>query len=241
MSGDSCASAGGQLLNHAKARRTRSVDVGQQHVHAEARSVLRAVAALGCVLVAACTDATPETGSGSVVDSATPADVRTAQWGLGRAPSAAEIAAVDIDVGPGGDALPAGRGSVAEGAPLYAAQCAGCHGAKGEGLAKFPPLIGRDPKGEDFGFGKDPALVRTIGNYWPYAYTLFDYIRKSMPHGGAGRLSDSETYAVTAWLLAQNQVIADTTTLDAASLRAVKMPAEKRFVPDNRKGGPEVR
>lgn len=206
------------------------------------RSVSRVAVALSAfgVIVAGCTATGDRDGTGTAA-AAKAADVRTAQWGFGHAPSAAELAAVDIDVGPGGDALPPGSGSAVQGKALYATQCAGCHGAKGEGIAKFPPLIGRDSASDKFEFGQKPALVKTIGNYWPHAYTLFDYIRRSMPHGGAGRLSDSENYAVTAWLLAANQVIADTATLDAASLRAVKMPAGDRFVRDNRRGGNEVR
>lgn len=192
------------------------------------------------VTVSACTATGDRDGTGTAA-AAKPADVRTAQWGFGHAPSAAELAAVDIDVGPGGDALPAGSGSAAQGKTLYATQCAGCHGVKGEGVAKFPPLIGRDSASDKFEFGQQPALVKTIGNYWPHAYTLFDYIRRAMPHGGAGRLTDSENYAVTAWLLAANKVIPDTATLDAEKLRAVKMPAADRFVRDNRAGGDVVR
>ena len=149
---------------------------------------------------------------------------------------------MDIDVGPDGEGLPAGHGSAEEGAALYKRLCASCHGANGEGIAPvYPALIGRDPKGENFVFGKDPKITRTIGNYWPYATTVFDYVRRSMPLLTPGSLSNDEVYALTAYLLAANQVIPMTTTLDAQSLKQVKMPYANRFVVDNRHGGREVK
>jgi hypothetical protein len=105
----------------------------------------------------------------------------------------------------------------------------------------YPALVGRDPKAENFAFATNDKLVRTIGNYWPYATTVFDYVRRAMPHTQPGSLSNDEVYALTAYLLAANQVIPMTSTLDAASLRAVKMPYESRFVRDDRRGGHEVR
>ena len=105
----------------------------------------------------------------------------------------------------------------------------------------YPPLIGRDPRGENFVFGKDWRVPRTIGNYWPYATTVFDYVRRAMPHAQPGSLTDDEVYALTAWLLAANQVIPMNTTLDAKTLRAVRMPYVDRFVRDDRRGGREVR
>jgi cytochrome c553 len=162
------------------------------------------------------------------------------RYGLGRPATPEEIAAQDIDVGPTGAELPAGKGSVAEGAKVYGAKCASCHGMKGEGMAPFPKLVGRDPK-DGFPFGRDPALAKTIGNYWPYATTLFDYVRRTMPHLQPGSLTNDETYAVTGWLLAQNEIIPVNATLDAEMLKGIKMPARDRFVRDDRKGGAEVR
>jgi cytochrome c len=151
------------------------------------------------------------------------------------------VAALNIDIGPDGVELPAGKGTAAEGAKIYGAQCASCHGLRGEGMAPaYPKLVGRDPK-EGFPFGRDPALVKTIGNYWPHATTLFDYIKRSMPFLQPGSMTDDQVYAVTAWLLAQNEIIPADATLDAAALRAVRMPARDRFVKDDRKGGAEVR
>ncbi|MFI5311129.1 MAG: c-type cytochrome [Gemmatimonadales bacterium] len=164
------------------------------------------------------------------------------RYGLGRAATPQEISALDIDVGPDGEGLPAGSGTVAQGELLFAQKCAVCHGAKGEGIAPtYPAIVGRDPKAEGFQFGKDPKLNRTIGNYWPYATTVFDYVRRAMPHPAPGSLTNDEVYALTAWLLAANEVIPANSTLDAASLKAVKMPYVSRFVPDNRRGGREVR
>ena len=163
------------------------------------------------------------------------------RYDIGRAATSAEVAAIDIDIGPDGAELPAGKGTVVQGAMVYGAKCASCHGVRGEGIAPaYPKLVGRDPR-DGFPFGRDPALVKTIGNYWPYATTLFDYVRRAMPFLQPGSLSNDEVYAVTAWLLAQNEVIKADATLDAESLKAVRMPARDRFVRDDRKGGAEVR
>jgi cytochrome c len=162
------------------------------------------------------------------------------RYDLGHAATPAEIAAIDIDVGPDGASLPAGRGTVAQGAMVFGAKCAACHGVHGEGMAPNPKLIGRDPR-EGFPFGRDGKYVKTIGNYWPYATTLFDYVRRAMPLTAPGSLTDDEVYAVTAWLLSQNEVIGADATLDAEALRQVKMPSRDRFVRDDRKGGAEVR
>jgi len=164
------------------------------------------------------------------------------QYSIGRAATPAEVAAIDIDVGPDGVGLPAGSGTVAQGEVIYAAKCASCHGVKGEGMPPaFPLLVGRDPKGENFGFAADAKIARTIGNYWSNATTLFDYVRRAMPHAAPGSLTNDEVYALTAQLLSWNQVIPPGSTLDAASLKAVKMPAAGKFVTDDRRGGKEVR
>ena len=161
---------------------------------------------------------------------------------LGRAATSAEVAARDVDVGPDGAGLPAGSGTVAQGAALYAAQCASCHGERGEGKPPlYPRLIGRDSIAEGFPFGKDPRLVKTIGNYWPYATTVFDYVRRAMPQMTPGSLTNDQVYAVTAYLLAANRVIPMTASLDSASLVAVKMPYADRFVRDDRRGGRVVK
>lgn len=161
---------------------------------------------------------------------------------IGRSATAVEIAARDIDVGPDGVGLPAGSGTSAQGATVFLQKCASCHGAKGEGKPpSYPALVGRDPNAENFVFGQNPNLKRTIGNYWPYATTVFDYVRRAMPQTAPGSLTNDELYAVTAYLLAANTVIPMSASLDAASLAAVKMPYVERFVRDNRRGGHEVK
>ena len=102
-------------------------------------------------------------------------------------------------------------------------------------------LVGRDPSAEGFRFGQEPFAERTIGNYWPYATTVFDYVRRAMPQTSPGSLTNDEVYAITAYLLAANQVIPPGATLDAATLAAVKMPYVNRFVRDDRTGGPTVK
>ena len=153
------------------------------------------------------------------------------RYGLGQSADVQLVARLDTDIDPSGSALPAGRGTAAEGAVLYAAQCAMCHGAEGLGMPPaFPRLLGRDPKAEDFTFASDHKLPKTIGNYWPYATTLFDYIRRAMPLTAPGSLTDDQVYALTAYLLAADGVISKETTLDAAALAAVKMPYTDRFI-----------
>lgn len=165
-----------------------------------------------------------------------PTPVTSARFAdIGRPATAAEIRAWNVDVNASGVGLPAGRGTVAEGARVYAAQCASCHGARGEGIAPFPRLVGRDSS--NFGFGRDPKLVKTVGNYWPYATTLFDYVNRAMPFGAPGTLTANEVYGVVAWLLSENGVVAATAIMDARTLPAVRMPARDRFVPDDRRGG----
>jgi cytochrome c len=169
-------------------------------------------------------------------------DGTAARYGLGRAATVAEIAALDIDAAPNGHGLPSGRGSAADGAVLFQQKCAMCHGPAGAGMPPaFPALVGRDPRGEGFAFAKDGRITKTIGNYWPYATTVFDYVRRAMPHTAPGSLSNDEVYALTAWLLAANQVIPADAVLDSASLVRVKMPYHDRFVNDDRRAGRIVR
>jgi cytochrome c len=163
-------------------------------------------------------------------------------YGLGRAATPAEVAALNIDVGPDGEGLPAGSGTAALGADIYQKKCAMCHGPKGLGMPPaFPLLISRDPKAEGFKFASDPKLPKSIGNYWPEATTVFDYVRRAMPLLQPGSLTNDEVYALTAYLLAANEVIPMSATLDSASLMQVKMPYRDKFVADNRRGGKDVK
>ncbi len=148
---------------------------------------------------------------------------------IGRPASAAEIAAIDIDVMPDGTGLPDGAGTPLAGSVVYARECASCHGPTGvEG--PNDRLVGRPPDGE-FPFADDPETrpFRTVGSYWPYATTVFDYVRRAMPQHAPGSLSDDDVYAVTAFLLHRNGLIAESDTMTAATLPAVRMPARERF------------
>ena len=177
---------------------------------------------------------------GCAGDSARRPAERPVKYELGRAPTSAEIASLDIDVNPAGAGLPAGQGTAVVGATVYAQKCALCHGEKGEGKEKNPRLVGRDPA-PGFVFASDFKAPKTVGNYWPYATTLYDYIRRTMPFNAPGSLSADETYAVVAWMLAENGIITSTRTIDAKTLADVKMPAQAHFVPDNRTGGKTIR
>jgi S-disulfanyl-L-cysteine oxidoreductase SoxD len=163
------------------------------------------------------------------------------RFGFGRAATDAEVKAWDIDVMPDGTGLPPGRGTVAEGAVIYAAQCAVCHGPAGAG-AESDILVGREPS-QGFPFGKDPTLLdkRTIGNYWPYATTLYDYIYRAMPQAVPGSLTPDEVYSLVAYLLFLNHIVPENAVMTAQTLPRVEMPARHRFVEDNRRGGPEIR
>ncbi len=162
------------------------------------------------------------------------------RYGVGRPATRGEIAAWDIDVNPSGAGLPAGRGTAAAGARVYAAKCAACHGANGEGLPAGPALVGREPR-EGFPFGQSLKYTRTVGNYWPYASTLYDYINRAMPATAPGSLTADEIYGVIAWILSRNEIIDSTAVMGPASLPRVRMPARDRFVPDDRRPGAEFR
>lgn len=159
--------------------------------------------------------------------------------GIGRAATAEEIKKLDIDVMPDGRGLPPGTGSVADGAKVYAAKCASCHGKGGEG-ASAERLVSTDA-GKNFDFATNPKLVKAVGNYWPYATTLYDYTFRAMPFMQPGTLTPDETYAVTAYILSLNKIVGDDAVMDAATLPKVQMPARNRFVVDNRKGGKVVK
>ena len=193
-------------------------------------SRIRSVSLVACLALAACKLDARNDYLG---------DKSPKQFGLGHAAPAADIAAQNIDVSPNGEGLPAGSGTPEQGAPVYAAACASCHGANGEGKPPYPQLIG-GPRG-NFNFASDFKIPRTIGNYWPYATSLFDYVRRAMPQLQPGSLTDDQVYAITAFLLSRNAVIPSNATLDSATLAAVKMPYVGRFVADDRCGGREVK
>ncbi len=161
-------------------------------------------------------------------------------YGFGRPATEAEVAAWDIDIRPDGSGLPPGSGSAAEGAPVYAMKCAACHGANGEGGLNDRLVVHSADEGFPDAEDPDSREHRTIGNYWPYATTLFDYIRRSMPMTLPGSLTDDEVYALTAHLLHLNHIIPADAMMDASSLPQVVMPAKDKFVVDDRQDFKEV-
>ncbi len=142
---------------------------------------------------------------------------------LGTLASGAEVAAYDLTVMPDGTGLPVGSGSVAQGMRLYAEQCLACHGAEGEGGLN-------DRLAGGHGSLATRAPVKTIGSFWPYATTLFDYIRRAMPYTEPGSLSSDEIYSLTAYLLYINGVVDDEAVMDARVLPEVVMPNRDNFV-----------
>ncbi|MEQ8357162.1 MAG: c-type cytochrome [Kiloniellaceae bacterium] len=148
---------------------------------------------------------------------------------LGRPATAEEIAAWDIDVRPDGAGLPEGRGSVAEGEAIFTESCAVCHGDFGEGRGRWPVLAG----GFDTLTAERP--VKTIGSYWPYLSTVYDYVRRAMPFGDARSLSDDEVYALTAYLLYLNDVVTDEGfELSQENFSDFRLPNEGNFFMDDR-------
>jgi mono/diheme cytochrome c family protein len=143
--------------------------------------------------------------------------------GLGTPISAEDLAPWDISIQPDGAGLPPGSGSVSTGAELYSVHCVACHGAGGAGQPN-DRLVG--------GQGTLDQLqqVRTIGSFWPYASTVFDYIRRAMPFHAPQSLTNDQVYALTAYLLAENGIVDKNATLDARSLARVRMPNRDGFI-----------
>jgi S-disulfanyl-L-cysteine oxidoreductase SoxD len=141
---------------------------------------------------------------------------------LGKPISPAEIAAWDINVLPDGTGLPPGSGTPAEGARVYAAKCAACHGANAKGGVNAA-LVGGDPI-------KNMESVKTIANFWPFATTLFDYVRRAMPWRQPRSLSNEEVYAVTAYIFSLNKLIGENDTMNAQTLPKVRMPNRDGFI-----------
>jgi cytochrome c len=159
---------------------------------------------------------------------ALPAALASAQgYGLGTTASEAQIRGWDIDVRADGKGLPAGSGTAAKGKEVYERSCIACHGANGQGKPA-DRLVGGQ------GTLKNPAPVKTIGSFWPYATTLFDYVRRAMPYPQPGSLSNDEVYAVSAYLLQLNGVIAADAVMDAETLPKVVMPNRNGFSGDPR-------
>lgn len=158
------------------------------------------------------------------------------KFGFGRLATAKEIAKWNIAIRPDGKGLPAGEGTALKGKAIYVLKCAACHAPDGREIPGVkllgPPLI------SDTSAKSKP---KTIGNYWPYATTLFDYIRRSMPYNLPGSLSNTEVYSLTAFLLNSNKILKDDAIMNAQTLPMVVMPAKKLFIKDDRHGGPEIK
>ena len=169
------------------------------------------LAAAVCAAIGCCA----QTGVGGTTSVALPR--------LGQPVSAADAAPWDISIPPDGTGLPPGRGTAKQGEPIYEAQCQACHGPKGVGKPN-DALVG--------GIGSlgGPNPVKTVGSYWPYATTLFDYVRRAMPFQAPKSLTADETYALSAYILHLNGLVAADTVLDAQSLPKVKMPNRDGFV-----------
>jgi mono/diheme cytochrome c family protein len=147
--------------------------------------------------------------------------------GIGRPATPAEIAGWNIDVDRYGNNLPPGSGTVSHGHEVFDQQCAACHGAKGEGGVGDRLVGGRGTLATE-------KPVRTVGSYWPYAPTLFDYIRRAMPQNAPQSLSNEDVYAVSAYILNLNGLLPADATLDARTLGAIQMPNRAMFVGDPR-------
>lgn len=147
---------------------------------------------------------------------------------LGRPATEEEVAAWDIDIRPDGKGLPPGKGSVLTGVDIYDAQCASCHGVFGEGEGRWPILAG------GFDTLTDARPEKTIGSYWPYLSTVYDYVRRAMPFGNSRSLSDDDVYALTAYLLYLNDLVDESFELTDQNFAQVRLPNEGNFIADNR-------
>jgi len=158
---------------------------------------------------------------GAVLASGTAVAQRGPDLGVAATPE--QVAGWDISIGPDGAGLPPGSGTPAAGAAVYAAKCAACHGAAGEGLINDRLVGGEGTLASD-------QPIKTIGSYWPYATTLFDYVRRAMPYPTPHTLTDDETYALTAHLLHLNGIIGADDVIDAKTLPTIRMPNRDNFV-----------
>jgi len=152
---------------------------------------------------------------------------QSAKYGVGRTPTPDEIRAMDISVAPDGTGLPPGSGTAAAGKEIYANRCARCHGSEGQGRDSVPLSGGQ-------GTLKSPKPLKTVGSYWPFATTIFDYVNRAMPFDKPGTLSHDQVYSLTAYVLFLNHLVSETTVIDAKSLPKIQMPNRNGFVRDPR-------
>jgi len=152
------------------------------------------------------------------------------KYGVGRTPAPEEIRAMDISILPDGTGLPEGQGTAAEGREVYARRCARCHGPKGQGgdEPKQSPLVGGR------GTLKSPKPLKTVGSYWPYAPSVWDYVNRAMPLDRPGTLTHNQVYSLVAFIFSMNGIIGENDVLDAKTLAKIRMPNRDGFVPDPR-------
>ena len=156
------------------------------------------------------------------------------RYGVGRPPTPEEIRALGSAIAPDGAGLPPGSGTVAEGRTLFAAKCARCHGPTGDGDVG-PRLVGGQ------GTLATPRPLKTVGSFWPYATTLWDYVNRAMPFDRPGLLEASEVYAAVAFVLNLNGIVGEDVVMNATTLPAVRMPNRDGFVSDPRPDVPPGR
>jgi cytochrome c len=149
------------------------------------------------------------------------------KYGVGRAPTPEELREWSISIGPDGAGLPAGRGTAAEAKELYANRCAKCHGDKGQGRDSVPIAGGQ-------GTLRNPKPLRTVGSFWPYATTVWDYIHRAMPFDRPGTLTADQVYSLTAYVLYLNDLAKENDVIDARTLPKIQMPNRNGFVKDPR-------
>jgi S-disulfanyl-L-cysteine oxidoreductase SoxD len=188
------------------------------------KSALAALAALPLLALAVAGPLSAQQKSTAPKASAT-----SKRLGIGHPATPDVIAGWDIDVRPDGQGLPPGKGTVKQGEAIYLQQCSACHGEFGESAGRWPILSG----GNGSLATHDP--VKSVGSYWPYASTLIDYIRRTMPFGNAQSLNNDDLYAITAYILYLNDVIRDENfELNATTFKTIKLPNEPNFIDDDR-------
>jgi cytochrome c len=149
------------------------------------------------------------------------------KYGVGRRPTDQEIRALEVAVAPDGKGLPEGSGSAVEGRALFALRCAKCHGEKGGGDVG-PPLVGGR------GSLATPKPLKTVGSFWPYATSVWNYVNRAMPFNEPGALTHSQVYAAVAYILYLNDIVGENDVLNAKTLPKVRMPNRDGFVADPR-------
>jgi cytochrome c len=172
--------------------------------------------------------APPVVSSGLVAAANASTGAGEGKFGLGRPALPEEVAAWDLDISPDGTGLPVGSGSVEDGEMVFSENCAVCHGEFAEGVGNWPKLAG----GEDTLADEDP--LKTVGSYWPYLSTAWDYVHRSMPYGNAQTLSNDDVYAIVAYILYSNFLVDDDFVLSNENFLEVEMPNANGFIIDDR-------